>query len=390
MKNTILPAAFIMLIAVLFFGSCQEKKENPGPSPNQPLTDQLDAWGDSLCTKLTIDSVNLSLQGAIIYVNDPGIGLSYLRAFGTSDLSQTRYLPLKTTDIFRIGSITNTFTATVFLQLAQSGALNLDSHLDMFFPDVPNSENITLRQIANNTSGLFDYSETDTVRHVLNSYPLMVLTPQQLVNFAIENPPYFEPGTGCRYSYTNSVLMGMIIEKITEKSLSENLRTRIFEPLGLDGVTFPVNQFMPFYATYSHGYIYTDIVHQLVDVSERYDPSWAWGSANLIADLPELQTWLPVLVNGTLLNTDIQQQRMQMVDWENIHGIPMQYGLGIMGTSGYFGHTGDYRGYRCIFMYSPATDRTVIIMMNNTSGTPLLMFAQIANLLSPGLIPLTL
>ena len=77
-----------------------------------------------------------------------------------------------------------------------------------------------------------------------------------------------------------------------------------------------------------------------------------------------------------------------MTEWVNFHGIPLQYGLGIMGTSGYYGHTGDTKGYHSICMYAPSTGITIMVVVNNGSGTPLTMFAQIANLLSPGLIPL--
>ena len=325
----------------------------------------------------------------MIYVNNPLSGLDYLRAFGTSDISTARYLPLKTTDLFRIGTITNTFTTTVFLQLVQDGVLNLEDRLSNFFPDIPNSENITLRQIANMTSGLFDFTDSDSIHKIWAEHPLRILSHQQLIDFAMAYPPYFQPGAGCHYSNTNCVLLGMIIEKVTGEALSETYRKRILEPLSLSNTTFPSNQFMPFYASYTHGYEYFDSLHTLVDVTERYDPSWAWGSGNQISGMSNLLVWLPALVNGTLLNSGTQQERMKMTDWENFHGIPMQYGLGIMGTSGYFGHTGDAKGYHNVCMYSPSTGTTIIVVVNNGSYSPLIMFARIANLLSPGLIPLT-
>jgi D-alanyl-D-alanine carboxypeptidase len=382
----IFPIAFVLL--VFLFGSCEKKKETVTPA-NQALITQLDHWGDSVTQNLLIDSVNLSVQGAIIYVNDPVSGLAYERSFGTSDVTTARYLSLKSTDFFRIGTLTNTFTSTVFLQLVQNGVLNLDDKLNKFYPEVPNSDNITLRQIANMTSGLFDYTETDTIHKIWATAPLTVLLPHQLLMFALADTPYFSPGTGCRYSCTNSVLMGLISENVTGNTLSEIYRDKLFSPLNLDETIFPVNQFMPFYQPFSHGYEYLDTTHILTDLSERYDPSWAWGSANLISYLPDIRIWLQAFVKGTLLSPSIQQERMNMVDWQTVHGIPLQYGLGIMGTSGYYGHLGDIMGYHSICMYAPSTGATIIVMMNNGSGSPLLMFANIANLLSPGLIPVS-
>jgi D-alanyl-D-alanine carboxypeptidase len=389
MKNKLILCLVPLTAMIFLLGSCNKKKEDPATPANQTLINQLDLWGDSLTTNNLIDSVNLSVQGALFYVYDPVTGLDYTRTFGTSDISSARYLPLKASDIFRIGTITNTFTTTVFLQLVQDGALSLDDHLSTFFPDILNSENITLRQVANMTSGLYDFTETDTIHKIWSGHPLSVLTPQQLVGFAMAYPPYFQPGAGCRYSHTNSVLLGLIIERVTEEALSEAYRKRILEPLSISNTTFPKNQFMPFYASCSHGYEYSDSLHYLSDVTERYNPSWAWGSGNLISDLPDLKAWLQVLVNGSLLNSDVQQERMKMTDWQTVHGIPLQYGLGIIGTSGYFGHTGDIQGYHTICMYSPSTGATIIVMVNNGSASPLLMFASIANLLSPGLIPVT-
>ena len=380
----------VFMVLIFSLWSCSKKEETQESEEYHEMRNQLDSWGDSLLKKILVDSVNHSVQGAIFYVNDPSKNFTYLRAFGSSDISTARFKWLMTEDLFRIGTLTSTFTTTVFLQLVQSGVLNLDNKLNLYFPEVPNSENITLRQIAGMTSGLYDFTRSDSMQKIWAERPLTTLTPEVLISFINGYPPAFQPGDSCDFSFTNCLLQGMIIEKVTEDPLQEQYRKRIFEPLSLSDTKFPSNQFMPFYKTYCHGYEYSGTPGTLIDVSERYDPSWAWSSANLISELPELQTWLPVLVNGTLLDAGTQQERMKMSDWKNDHGIPLQYGLGIMGTSGYFGHTGDIQGYRCIVMYNPNTEASIIIMMNNGAGSPLLMFAQIANLLTPGLIPLAL
>lgn len=388
--NIKLSSGLLAILVSLFFTlSCTKKKEDPAPNPNQPLSDQIFSWGDSITKKILIDSINMPVQGAIIYVNDPSKGFEFLQAFGTSDVATPRFLPLKTTDLFRIGNITNSFTTTILLQMIQDSVLVLETQLSNFFPAIPNSQNITLRQMANNTSGLYDFMDTDSIRRNLAEHPLRVYSPQQLVNFAMAYPPYFEPGAGFHYSNTNSVLLGMIIEKVTSDILSENYRKRVLEPLRMSGTIFPINEFMPFYTAYSHGYLYTDTLPTLTDVTERYNPSWAWGSANLISSLSELLIWLPSLVNGTLIKPAIHQEQMMMVDWENYHGIPLQYGLGIMGANGYYGHIGDYKGYRNIMMQSPSNGNTIIILTNNGSSDPLLLFGKIANLLNPGLFQLT-
>jgi D-alanyl-D-alanine carboxypeptidase len=388
MKNRFL----LFLVATAFlacsFLSCSKKKDNPETPANQAMIEKLDHWGDSVTRLLVIDSVSRNAQGAIFCVIDPTVNLSYLKAFGTSDISTARYTPLQSSCLFRIGTFTNMLTATVFLQLVQNGALNLESKLSLYLPEVPGSDTITLKQVAGMTSGLFDFTESDSIQRIWATQPLRILTQQELLSFGLAYPPYFGPGLGCRYSCTNSLIMGMIIEKVTDHTLSETYRSRIFEPLVISNTTFPENQFMPFYAPYAHGYVYTDTTTQnLVDVSERYDPSWAWASANLVSDMSDLQTLLEAMVGGSLLSDSVQHLRIQMTDWQTVHGIPLKYGLGIMGTSGYYGHLGDIQGYHCIGLLDPGTGRTIIVMVTNGSASPLLMFAQIANLLTPGLIP---
>ncbi|WP_373191186.1 serine hydrolase domain-containing protein, partial [Mycobacterium marinum] len=77
-------------------------------------------------------------------------------------------------------------------------------------PDVPNGDNITIEQLLNMRSGLYNYSETPEVNEALDNDPQRVWTPDELLTIAYQNPPYFLPGAGYHYSNTNYVLLGLI------------------------------------------------------------------------------------------------------------------------------------------------------------------------------------
>ena len=95
------------------------------------------------------------LPGAAVGVWIPGRG-SYMRAFGI--VNRTTGRPAKTTDHVRIASITKTFAATAIPQLVDDGRLSLDDHLSQYVPGVPNGNSITVRQLLDMTSGIYDYT----------------------------------------------------------------------------------------------------------------------------------------------------------------------------------------------------------------------------------------
>jgi len=107
---------------------------------------------------------------------------------------------------FRAGSITKSFTATVVLQLVAEGRLELEQSVEHSLPGkVPNGEGISVRHLLNHTSGLFNYvraprvAEPYFVDHDYSYYH----PAEDLLRYAVETPPQFEPGSGYGYSNTN-------------------------------------------------------------------------------------------------------------------------------------------------------------------------------------------
>ena len=152
-------------------------------------------------------------------------------ASGLGNLAAKR--PARAGDRFRIGSVTKSFVATVALQLVGEDKFGLDDPLARWLPGlVPNGDDITVRQLLNHTSGLYDY--TDDLPE-----PPRPFQPRQLVAIATGHRPLFVAGKRFSYSNTNYILAGLVIERVTGQRLATQLQQRIVGPLSLGDTEFP-------------------------------------------------------------------------------------------------------------------------------------------------------
>jgi len=170
--------------------------------------------------------------GVTMAVITPEQGI-WLGASGVSD-SRTG-TPMAPENLLLIGSITKTFVSALILQLAEEGKLTLEDSIEQWFPGlVPNGENITIHQLLNHTSGIFDFLSHEDYYMLVGSDLNKIWDPKEIVALATSKEPYFEPGAGFMYSNTNYILLGMIVESATGSTLANELRSRLLEPLKLE------------------------------------------------------------------------------------------------------------------------------------------------------------
>ena len=286
-------------------------------------------------------------------------------ASGVGDLRAKR--PARAGDRFRVGSVTKSFVATVVLQLVGEGRLGLDDNLERWLPGlVPNGEQITVRQLLNHTSGLYNY--TDDLPEPPRSF-----RPQALVAIATRHRPLFAPGTRFSYSNTNYILLGLLVEQATGDRLAAQLQQRIFRPLGLRDTELPVTQ--PGIAgPHAHGYAppdedwrVTDGPARLIDVTEL-DPSWAWAAGAMVSTAADLARFYQALLGGRLLAPDLLKAMQTTVDARDQLGPGWSYGLGLevrrLGCGLVWGHGGSLPGYNTTAFSSQVTDRQLVLMTN--------------------------
>ncbi|MFI5530299.1 serine hydrolase domain-containing protein [Kitasatospora sp. NPDC051853] len=268
---------------------------------------------------------------------------------------------------FRIGSSTKSFVATTVLLLVAEGGLGLDAPVADHLPEFGLDRRITVRMLLQHTSGIFNHTGElapdgtvvpgipwrgkEWVDNRLHTYP-----PEELVRLSLSHPPRFAPGTGWSYANTNYVLARLLVERVTGRTLAEELRRLVTGPLGLTGTVAPgTSPELP--APHNHGhYRYEDGGRQrTVDVT-RQNPTWVGAGGDMISTTRDLHTYFSALNGGRLLPPGLLAE---MRTPEATAG----YGLGLFAqeTEGgtVFHHNGAVMGSAAL-MYSNADGSTTL------------------------------
>lgn len=274
--------------------------------------------------------------------------------------------PPQRDDHTRIGSITKTFTVATLLQLVDQGKVSLDDPIGKYVSGLPNGDTATLRTLANMTSGIPPYSFNEDFQKAYFSDPSSVFKPQQLVDYIKKTPASFPPGTKVEYSNTNTVLLGMVIEKVTGKPFAEVLKAGILDPLGLTQTSFPGDSnALP--SPHLDGITeQTDPDGQVKDAT-NFNPSWGFTSGAMISTLDDLHAWSVALGTGEgWVSPELQKERVASMTSSAEGNTPdMAYALGFGAAKGWIGHTGELPGYNTSITYDPATGTSIVVMVNS-------------------------
>lgn len=270
---------------------------------------------------------------------------------------------IQITDKFRIGSNTKMFTGIVILQLYQEGHLNIDDPVSKYLTGIPNGDKITIRQVGSMTSGIFNYFDDSNFQQEFTSHPYRNWLPAELYSIGILNPVYFPPGTDFHYSNTNSVILGLIIERITHNTLIHEINNRIIEPLQLNTTKFQTDGTIK--EPVIHGYWYSESA-KLKDVT-YYSPSWAWASGAISSNYHDMSKFIKYGIgNDKLLNNDAsKQQRLWRSHTLTAHfKLNSYYGFHLLKIENFIGHNGDMKGYNTVILYECATKTTLIVVID--------------------------
>jgi len=302
------------------------------------------------------------VPGVVVGIWAPGRGF-FVKGFGYADLSKGE--AMNVSDKFRVGSNTKTFVVSVLLQLVDEGKLSLDDKLSKFDlgVDVPNAQNITVRELCNMTSGLFEAYHSPQLDDI-DITPDTKFTPQQLIAMGVQNPPDFAPGEKWGYSNTNYLLLGLIIEAVTGNKIENEIRDRLLIPFALSNTSFPIDDpGMP--EPYSHGYTLAD--NKWEDQTGLLPPSLTWAAGAMMSDMEDIKKWVKAYVTGSTNSASTQAERLTCVET----GKPnMKFGLGIGCTGGWYGYTGGIPGYNTAAYYLPSADATIIVFVNSQVEEP--------------------
>jgi len=291
-------------------------------------------------------------------------------ALGVADV-KTRS-PMRRDFHLRIGSVTKLFVGTLVLQLADDGKLSLDDPISKYVAGVPLGDKITLRQLGNHTSGLFNSIQNQDFQAAIRAEPARAWTSTEILTFAFAKPAYHAPGQKWRYSNTNIVLLGEVVEKVTGKPCAEAVRARVLVPLGLEHTGFTPSASLPDPSPsgYRNGRENNWVGYgkTFYDVT-GYSASWTGAAGNMYSTVDDLLKATKSLATGTLLT---EKSRKELHAQVPTTGRDLQYGFCLGNYRGWLGHFGDVPGFSCFIGYLPTGDTTLVVLTNlanNKDGT---------------------
>jgi D-alanyl-D-alanine carboxypeptidase len=304
--------------------------------------------------------VAAGVPGAILVIRNGNRTVRIASGLGNVS-EQTPMLP---GERFRIASHTKTYIATVVLQLVGEGKLRLRDTVERWLPGlVPGGDGITIRQLLNHTSGLFDYENDPRVLEpYLNGDLSYHWAPLELVRIAVSHDPLFEPGARQSYSNTGYILAGLIIKAVTENTLRSELGHRIFRPLHLRATSFPTRPGIE--GRHAHGYI---ILGNPPAIDITGISPFVWAAGAIVSTGADDLSFYRALLSGRLLRARLLREMKETVPVEDAPP-GSGYGLGLTrsptpcGTA--WGHDGAFGGYFSNTFSSENGRRQAILMVN--------------------------
>jgi D-alanyl-D-alanine carboxypeptidase len=309
-----------------------------------------------------------------------------------------RRIPFATESLTKIGSCTKTFVAATLLRLIADGLVSPDVAVSTWFPNLPKSDRISVRQLVNHRSGLPEFEFDMPVA------PGRTWTPQQIVDLAFAVRPQSEPGLAFAYSNTGYVLAGMLIEALTNDTLAGQIRKRVLVPLGLAdtwaaaGEAFPVERLVRgYYWRPAPDPIASDLPVEkggemwktggtlgfsddLQDSTELFPFSGAYAAGDIVSTAPDLARFLDGLFAGRIFPLRYLDE---MTGDRITAAFPgtriVQSGTGLFamryGGRQVFGHQGSMPGYVTVMAHEPRSGLTAVLATNSGSGNRFSFYA---------------
>jgi CubicO group peptidase (beta-lactamase class C family) len=267
--------------------------------------------------------------------------------------------------IFRIASITKQFTAVAVLQLVQAGKVSLPDPIIKYVPDFDTQgKTITIENLLTHTSGLFNVTALDD----FISQITRDLKPIEVANLIAGKPLQFEPGSHFKYSNTNYILLGMLIEKVSGRPYAENLEASITKPLGLADTRYSRDDART--PRHARGYDR--------ESSGRWAPmkpmsmTQPFAAGAIESTVDDLAKWTQALADGKAVDSKLLERawtQYKPTESSSDYG----YGWFIRSDSGerWIGHNGGINGFQSAAVWIPEKKVFVAILRNGIGGPAL-------------------
>ena len=275
------------------------------------------------------DAVDQGLDGIIVYVDQAGKDPAFYTSGWKNKVTQE---PADPHALFKIGSIHKLYIATSVAKLANDGRLSLDDTLADHLPElvgrIEYADQITLRMMVQHRSGIPNFTDYDEF-----DWFIPQTDEDKDLELVLDKPADFQPDARYRYSNTNYLLLGRILDKVLGYSHHQYVYSEILAPLGLTDTYFTLDEVE--YENVVSGYWY------------EYDDDLRFLGRSMIATAQDVGIFLRALNDGSLLNDDEQAIYSSIYEYEHVGWVP---------------------GYHSIARYHEDIDTVVIQFVSTTGG----------------------
>ncbi|MEQ6166271.1 serine hydrolase domain-containing protein [Ekhidna sp. MALMAid0563] len=331
-----------------------------------------------------------SIQKAAEY---PGVVFTYIdtegdvHAFASGMADKENDVSMTINHKLHGGSTGKTVVSAVVMQLVGEGKLSLDDKVSKYlgsndwYSRLANAEDITVRHLLQHSSGIIRYEFKEEFLNDLAADPSRIWKPEELLTYVLDDEPPFAVGEGFTYSDTNYILLGMIIEKITNNTFYEEAEERVLKPLGINSFTPTNTTFIPNMAQgyYTEGseYALGFKAPFLVDGKAQNNMQFEWTGGGYVYENADYARLLKSIYEGDAFDMEaLEEEFFDYADAEEIGGM---YGLGIIkyefpGLGTFIGHSGFFPGYNTAGFYHPDTGEVFTMQINSTNEAQLQRF----------------
>jgi D-alanyl-D-alanine carboxypeptidase len=315
----------------------------------------------------------------------PGATAAFVLPDGTTKVAATGFSDLesktKMTKQSRMlaASIGKTFVAATVTSLAFEGAINLDEPVSkwlgnrQWFSRLPNYNQITVRHLLTHTAGLPDHVyQEEFAREVSLNWREKdnLFTPEELIGFILDLPPLFEAGKDFAYSDTGYILLGLLIEQVTEKKVFDVITEKFLMPFNLDLTTPSDNRLLK---NLSAGYTAKDNPFGFPEKTTSggvmcWHPGLEWTGGGFVSNSENLARWGWILLSGKAMPHSYLEELLKAVSTSK-ESNKNQYGAGVAiyrnsPLGDIYGHSGWIPGYCSSMRYYPDYGIAVAFQIN--------------------------
>src|SRR6478735_2862247 len=301
--------------------------------------------------------------------------ITYSKGYGAANLEYG--VPITPTTPFISGSVAKQFTAAAIALLVEQGRISLDDDVRKYIPELPDyGAKITIDQLVHHTSGLRDFWALVQVAGMRFDDGYTVGDVIRLA--ARQKHLNFPPGTEYDYSNTGYIALGLIVQRVTGKSLRDFTAEQIFGPLGMTSTHFHDDHTM---LVPGRASAYTPLPEGGYRIN-------VWnndivGQGQMMLTVNDLLKWDENFYTGTVGGPGFLKRQLQQGKLAN--GTTLSYAFGLT-VGDYRGlrlveHGGSSGGYRTIISRFPTEHTSVVALCNTPEANTTVLSHQVADII---------